>query len=597
MHLQNPWGLLALLAIPAILILYLLKRRHPEQVVPSLFLWNRTVSQSQAARPWQKLKKSLLLFLQLAMAAVLAFALADPVIAGREKTVAGIYVLDTSLSMSATDEEPTRLEAAKAAIAESVRQAPAGTPLSLVVMGASARIEASGLTDKNQFLSVLSGVTGENAGADLEGALTMATLLQEQTGGQVAFYTDTVYDYEDLSCQTNWFGNNGDNWAVTLLSLTEPAADGTVTALVKVRSFGSESATRTLTVYGDDVALDVQEVTLAAGEEKDVYFSGLSGTANTYLASLSAGDVLGADDSRTAVQNTSTEKRVLLVTDSNIFLEKALGLMDGVTVHTSSVAGEADTGFDLYVYDGIFPETFPTDGALLLIQPENNALFSVGGSVAVSEPLIRDASYFGGRTQAGFAIAQSQSLTTPVWADTILDSAETDLIFAGETEGQRVAVIGFDLHDSDLPLQVEFPMLTAQLISFFFPEAVENQSGLIAGQAISFSLRPDSVKVTATTPSGQTISLAPPFPADSLTQTTEVGMYLLTQENAEGETTVSRFAVNPVTTESDLKREAAEEETVSAGEAVAGSVSLQVPLLLIVLALLALEWWVNCRVR
>ena len=596
MHLQNPWGLFALLAIPAILILYLLKRKHPERVVPSLFLWNRAAAQTQAARPWQKLKTSLLLALQLAAAAVLALALSAPVIPGRERVVAGIYVLDTSLSMSAADEKPTRLEAAKAAVREAVRSTPAGTPLSLVVMGSQARIAANGLTDKSAFLTALDSVEAENAGADWEGAATMAALLREQTGGTVAVYTDSVYDFGNLGAEPVYFGKNGGNGAVTLLSLSQPQ-NGTVTALVRVKSYAGEAQTRTVTLYGDEAALDVQEVTLAPGEEKDLYFSGIPAETTVYLARLSAGDVLEADDSRVAVQNAASGQKVLLVTRSNVFLEKALGLLDGVTVHTAREAGESDSGYDLYVYDGVFPQSLPTDGNLLLIDPESNGLFAVGSETEISAVTVRDSSYFGGRSQVDFAVARAKALTTPVWAETILAAPETPLIFAGETGGQRVAVIGFDLHDSDLPLQVEFPMLVAQLESFLAPGAVENQNGLLAGQPVELTLRPDATAARVLTPTGQALTVAPPFPAQSLTNTRAVGVYTLVQENAAGAESRSYFAINPDTAESDLYRAETAETAKTEGVAAAGWISLQMLLLIVLLVLLAWEWWVTCRVR
>jgi hypothetical protein len=45
------------------------------------------------------------------------------------------------------------------------------------------------------------------------------------------------------------------------------------------------------------------------------------------------------------------------------------------------------------------------------------------------------------------------------------------LIFRGEVEGRRIAVLAFDLRHSDLPLQVAFPLLWANLIDWLAPGA------------------------------------------------------------------------------------------------------------------------------
>jgi hypothetical protein len=45
------------------------------------------------------------------------------------------------------------------------------------------------------------------------------------------------------------------------------------------------------------------------------------------------------------------------------------------------------------------------------------------------------------------------------------------LVAVGEREGRRVGVIGFALDESDLPLQVAFPLLTSNLVDFLLPTA------------------------------------------------------------------------------------------------------------------------------
>ena len=82
MSLLAPIGLLALLAIPAILLLYFLKVRRPEARVATLMFWRPFVADRQANAPWQRLRGSLLLFLQLLAAAALALALVRPGISG-----------------------------------------------------------------------------------------------------------------------------------------------------------------------------------------------------------------------------------------------------------------------------------------------------------------------------------------------------------------------------------------------------------------------------------------------------------------------------------------------------------------------------------
>ena len=107
------WVLLALVP-PAIISLYFLKlKRHPVEV-PSTYLWTRTIEDLHVNSIWQKLRQSLLLFLQLLLLALAILACTRP--GWRGMDLVGdrfIFLLDASASMNATDVSPTRLDAAK----------------------------------------------------------------------------------------------------------------------------------------------------------------------------------------------------------------------------------------------------------------------------------------------------------------------------------------------------------------------------------------------------------------------------------------------------------------------------------------------------
>ncbi|HVL51317.1 MAG TPA: VWA domain-containing protein, partial [Actinomycetota bacterium] len=113
--LSAPGALRALaLAVP-ILLTYMLRTRRPRQVIPSTFLWGEATMNVAATRPFQRLRPSILLLLQLLLLAALVLALARPF---RSTLGVGgshlVLVVDASGSMLATDEVPSRIEAARA---------------------------------------------------------------------------------------------------------------------------------------------------------------------------------------------------------------------------------------------------------------------------------------------------------------------------------------------------------------------------------------------------------------------------------------------------------------------------------------------------
>src|SRR6185437_7340090 len=108
------WFVLA--GIPVgIVALYLLKlRRRPVQV-PSTLLWKRSLEDLHVNSLFQRLRRNLLLFLQLLAVCLTMLALAGPRIKGTSRQGQRfVLAIDNSASMAATDVTPSRLAKAKA---------------------------------------------------------------------------------------------------------------------------------------------------------------------------------------------------------------------------------------------------------------------------------------------------------------------------------------------------------------------------------------------------------------------------------------------------------------------------------------------------
>src|SRR3954469_17863130 len=91
-------------AVPLLLVLYFLKLRRKEMAVSSTLLWKKAIQDLQVNAPFQKLRRNLLLFLQLLLLALLCLALSRPV--ANYQPGAGkmtVILIDRSASMGTTD--------------------------------------------------------------------------------------------------------------------------------------------------------------------------------------------------------------------------------------------------------------------------------------------------------------------------------------------------------------------------------------------------------------------------------------------------------------------------------------------------------------
>lgn len=117
----------AAIAVPSLLILYFLKLKRQDLDISSTFLWKKAIQDLQANAPFQKLRRNLLLFLQLLILTAAVFSLAQPQLNAQKLSgERHVIMLDRSASMATLDASDgrggfiSRLDAAKKAAAQLV---------------------------------------------------------------------------------------------------------------------------------------------------------------------------------------------------------------------------------------------------------------------------------------------------------------------------------------------------------------------------------------------------------------------------------------------------------------------------------------------
>ena len=107
-----PLGLLALLAIPAIVAIHLLRRRFPVRPVAGLFLWQAAHDVPDGGRRIDKLPWTISLLLECLAALALALIIAGATLTPSASSEHLVVLLDDSVSMTAIRSSRTSVNGA-----------------------------------------------------------------------------------------------------------------------------------------------------------------------------------------------------------------------------------------------------------------------------------------------------------------------------------------------------------------------------------------------------------------------------------------------------------------------------------------------------
>lgn len=538
-----PLAALALLTIPAIVLLYFLKVRRPEVRVSSLLFWRPYVADRQANAPWQRLRPSMLLLLQLLAALVLAVALMRPGLIGAAGVATTtVVMIDASPTMEATDVSPSRFAAAVNQARSLAGQLAPGQEMAIILLGDHATLLQAPTGDQALLRAALDRAKPSGAAGDFAEGISLAnSILLGRPGGSIIMYSDghsqaptspprvsAPFTYESV-------GSTGENASIQTMNR---AANGAV--FLRLANYGRTARDLKVEMRADGRLVDVLPLRLEGNTTSDLTWNRLAASTQVLEAKLTPGDALGLDDTAWLVIASPPRHPVLVVTAENGFLQQALKLRQGIDVTTVKPADYKPGKYDLVVFDGFVPPGKLPEPAMLINPPAGQGPAPMGppidpGAVLpadVRDPLLRDVSLKDVHVQT------AGSLKVPSGWRTVISAAAGPLLAVREGDPPD-AILTFDLHHSDLPLRAAFPILMNNLLNYLLPGGFENQV-FAPGQSVTLIAEPGARTADVTGPDGQTTHLAAPFPPFAATDVP--GVYTVRQQLTSG-SRLSRFVV------------------------------------------------------
>ena len=575
---EQPTALWLLLTI---VLLLFARSRTPQQriAVANLFLW-ADLETRQMSDLSRRLRRHWLVILQAAFVACVVIALARPVISFGGQPIA--IVLDVSMSMGARDGAVTRLETAKARALALVRELPRGVVATIWLSGPEATALGDFARSDATLERALQPVRSTDAAAELDIAIEQARAAEPTTSRIYVISDAAPTDAPDVE----WLpvGAPADNASIKGLEARRNVHHGTVALLAAVRNHGATSMSGELVITRGGSVLSRRTLHLPAAQDASVVFE-LPDLNGVVMARLEVSDALAADNQRFTIVMPDTPLRVRLI-GRNHWVEQALAAHPDVMVFAPGPPPVGDEPeVDLVVCASC--DEIPADpraGILLLPPPPTGT--REPATVVVTEgthPLLRG-------LNADGAWVSPIEIGRPVDGAAVLAHAATlPVILAHDHDDRRIVELRFDPAASGITGEVAFPLLVANAVEWLSAPK-RGPAVLVAGEPLRHFLNGNAGDAAAVTGPDGRVFPARRTGAELVSGNTAVaGIYRLTTEDQEFE-----FVVNPaVERESDLSGSSAQPPAESAPalpDARSYPAGMTHGLLLIALALLALEW-------
>lgn len=603
MSLQNLGALAWLIPLAGIIILlYLLRMRRRDVRVPATFLWPERTEEIRANSLFQRLRFSWLLILQLLALCLVVFALAKP--QTQQKGLTGevtVLVVDASASMGAIDIKPSRFDEAKKLAREAAESAKPGDRIALIEAGPNPRVVFSLSNDPSSQIGKIDAMERSDAEVDIGEALRLASaLVGTEESARIVLLSDGVFEpVKDFSrgkasLVYKSIGDNDHNLAISALGIADTGQGRQV--YVSVRNPSGAQLGGTINLFADGKLIDSEKITVATSKTWGKTVGAPAG-ASIIEAKLDAKDLLAADNYAVALANPGASLRVLLVGKGDFFLEKALSLDPRVTLDRADQVPVEERGrgaggtYDVVVFDGVPSIPVKARGVLELGTVGPDSPVTANGTARSPNFISAEQSkLMEGVDFDGVFIDNAQRVKPKSEGQVVANGSAGPLVVTSKGDQRRV-FLAFSPLQSDLPLNISFPIFIANSLDFLGGESGSGVLAIRAGQTFNVAAaKPGTLK----RPDGDSNDVPSNGTTAVVRSARQVGKYNL---NIDGKqrpiyATLRSDRESRIAPEVDLELGGG---SVKAVESPLRFADFWRPLLVLCLLVLAGEWWMFAR--
>lgn len=628
--------------LPVIVLLYILKLRRTEVVIPSTLLWRKSLQDLTANAPFQKLRNNILLYLQLLILLLIVLALARPFM--EDEGLSGkswCVVLDRSASMQTQEENGSRMQLAQSQALELINSLSAGDRMMVVTFAEKADVLCELTDDKFRLRQAVNSIQSSDTRSDIGDVIQIVRSLAPDNPDvasaipdlQVLILSDGKISDPDaleqlsLPMQYLQIGTPRDNAGIITFSLRKPETAQLISGtkqnqcLVSVYNDAETALAISLSLYYHEAhqTLDesenlmaVEDVSIAPGEIQEFVFELPNLDHGLLRATLDAEDALAVDNTAWLTLQADMYIDVALVGDDSsaslYFLQRAMTIDPRVRITRINPADfNQEVSADLFIFVGYAPEILPA-GTLMFsnVVPSIQGLEHKGEidrpvvlSIERTHPLMR----FLNPENVG--IAKALRVNLPDGARTLCSTQDGPLIADISQAGRKILLLTFDIADTDWPVNLSFPLFVQNLLNWSPQGGIGGESAYTTGASIALlpiqedmdSAEPRTIlnaRITAPNGASSNVELNPLRPV-YFANTSQAGPYRVQRGN-----TVTWYAVNlldqnesSVAPATSLKLGQA--EIAAAQNSIRFNREFWPWLAAFALAALCLEWWIYTR--
>ena len=564
-----PLGLIGLLGIVALIIIYIIKPNYQQKVISSTFVWKLSLKYKKKKIPISKLRNIIIIILQILTLTALAFILAKPALVLKEQTEVTevIAILDASVSMRTETDEVTRFERAVREIQNLADDTMAKSGMVSVILAddspsywsyrKTSETKAELRSSLEELLHDDTACTYGNS--DVNEAIAICDeIIRDNPNTKIYLYTDKKYDYPPSGVNVVDV-SDGDEWNAAIINAYAEMQDNSYVFTVELGVFGQDCEIELeVDVFGanptateplgstlqykpkypiecfddkivtvvfrfddgsitDDMETDIfriipldygertysfEEATIQLKVEDNFRFDNnfsIFGGKKEKVKALYASPMRNSFVS--AMLDIYTHK-----TDDDLDVEYNAPKMPDANNRNAYLEALETSGYDLYIYEHIMPKKLPTDGVVVLINPDaapQGADFNISGVHTApglsSLPLVAETEnhpLMNKMNANSITVSRYVKVNNVGGGYDILATCDgSPVIFARKDENLQTLVIAFSEHYSNISIRLDFSMLFINLFNYYFPD-VTSADCIEVYDGIEVNARSNDVYVT-----------------------------------------------------------------------------------------------------